>query len=45
MFAVSLNDVRDFLTNKINYKLSEVMEDLKLVLVNAMACFKVIIKY
>ncbi|CAI6356633.1 unnamed protein product [Macrosiphum euphorbiae] len=43
--AVALNDVRDFLINKIKYKLSEVVEDLKLVLVNAMSYFEVSIKY
>jgi len=42
---IALNDVKNFLINKENYKLSEVVEDIKLVLVNAISYYEVSITY
>jgi len=42
---IALNDVRDSIISKNNYKLSEVVEDIKLVFVNATLYYKVSIKY
>ncbi|XP_022167702.1 uncharacterized protein LOC111031892 [Myzus persicae] len=38
---IALNDVRDLLIRNENYKLSEVVEDIKQVLVNAMSYYEV----
>jgi len=43
--AIALNDVRDFMINNKNYKLSEVVEDIKQVFINAMIYYEVSMKY